>query len=90
MATQRCILKLHTQNPRSNMDDRFDLQFFSGELTDGIGLEYVADSFHVFANDGTHSLGVAIDTNAGSSSPVLSVLIPASDHLPVVADYLIS
>ena len=29
------FLKLHTQNPRSNMDDRFDLQFVTGELTDG-------------------------------------------------------
>ena len=24
---------LHTQNPRSNMDDRFDILFFSNELT---------------------------------------------------------
>ena len=83
------FLKLHTQNPRSNMDDRFDLQFVTGELTDGIELEYVADSFHVFANDGTHTLGAAINTNTGASSPVLSALISASDHLPVVADYLI-
>ena len=28
----------HTQDPRGNMDDRFDLQFVSGELLDDVGL----------------------------------------------------
>jgi hypothetical protein len=83
------FLDLHTQNPRSDMNDRFDLQFFTDELLDGTGLDYVADSFHVFANNGTHTLGAAIDTGTGASSTVLSALISAGDHLPIVADYLI-
>jgi hypothetical protein len=78
---------LHTQDPTGNMDDRFDLQFASGELFDGVGLEYVADSYHVFGNNGTHTLGGAITTGSGAAAAVLSALAAASDHLPVVADY---
>ncbi len=83
------FIDLHTQDPRSNMDDRFDFQFVSGELLDGVGLDYLPGSFHVFGNNGTHTLGSAIDSGTGASTAVLSALIAASDHLPVVADYQI-
>ena len=69
------------------MDDRFDLQLVSGELLDGAGLDYVAGSFQVFGNDGTHTIGAAIDTGTGADPAVLEALMIASDHLPVVADY---
>ena len=81
------LLALHTQNPQVNMDDRFDLQLVSGELVDGIGLDYVLGSFQVFGNDGTHMLGAAIDTGTGADPAVLEALMAASDHLPVVAEY---
>ena len=64
------------------MDDRFDLQLVSGELLDGIGLDYVAGSYQVFGNNGTHMLGAAI----GADPAVLEALMLASDHLPVVAN----
>ena len=78
---------LHTQNARTAMLRRLDLQFASGELLDGAGLDYVDGSFRVFGNDGTHVLGDSIDTGAGASTSVLSALMSASDHLPIVADY---
>jgi hypothetical protein len=78
---------LHTQNPKSDMDDRFDIQFVSGEFLDGRGLEYIANSFHVFGNNGTHTLNQAISTGTGASASVLEALEDASDHLPIIADY---
>ena len=83
------FVHLHTQNPQSNMDDRFDLQLASDELLDGDGLDYVPGSYRVFGNNGTHLLGDAIDTGTGASAGVLAALIAASDHLPVVADFVI-
>ncbi len=78
---------LHTQDPGVAMDDRFDLQLLSGELFDGVGLEYVDGSYHVFGNNGTHTFDSTITTGTGASPEVLDALAAASDHLPVVADY---
>ena len=80
---------LHSQNPRSPMDDRFDIQFVSGEFLDGEGLEYVSGSYHIFGNNGTHTLNDSISTGSGASPTVLTALEDASDHLPIVADYRI-
>lgn len=78
---------LHTQDPMSTMDDRFDIQFATGEFFDGIGLDYVSGSYRVFGNNGTHGLNQPITTGTGASPAVLAALAAASDHLPVVADY---
>lgn len=88
---------LHSQDPVATpngmggfiggMDDRFDIQFASGEWFDDVGLEYIDGSYHVFGNNGTHTLNRSIDTGTGASPAVLAALIAASDHLPVVADY---
>lgn len=78
---------LHSQDPSSTMDDRFDIQFATGEFFNGVGLEYVANSYHVFGNNGTHTLDMPITTGTGASPTVLAALAAASDHLPVVADY---
>jgi hypothetical protein len=78
---------LHSQDPMSTMDDRFDIQFASGEFFDGLGLEYIANSYHVFGNNGTHALNMPITDGTGASPTVLDALAAASDHLPVVADY---
>ena len=80
---------LHSQNPRSPMDDRFDIQFVSGDFLDGKGLEYASGSYHVFGNNGTHTLNDSISTGSGASPTVLTTLEDASDHLPIVADYRI-
>jgi len=78
---------LHSQDPMGNMDDRFDIQFASAELFDDVGLEYVDGSYHVFGNNGSHTLGGAITTGTGADVDVLAALAASSDHLPVVADY---
>lgn len=80
---------LHSQDPGAAMDDRFDIQFASGEFFDGGGVDYVPNSFHIFGNNGTHTLNGRIDTGTGASPEVLAALIAASDHLPAVADYKI-
>ncbi len=81
---------LHTQDPRvggSGMDDRFDIIFGSGELFDGVGIDYVPDSYRVFGNNGTHTFDSDITTGTGASVDVLAALAAASDHLPVIADF---
>ena len=59
----------------------------SDELLDGVGLDYVAGSYAVLGNDGTHALDGTILTGTGAPSDVLAALYDFSDHLPVVADY---
>ncbi|QDV42273.1 Endonuclease/Exonuclease/phosphatase family protein [Stieleria neptunia] len=84
---------LHSQDPSTSgagMDDRFDIQFATGEFFDGSGLEYVDGSYHVFGNNGTHTLNGSILTGTGASTTVLNALAAASDHLPIVADYQFS
>jgi hypothetical protein len=80
---------LHSQDPGTTMDDRFDIQFATGEFFDGTGVDYVPNSFHVFGNNGTHTFDMPITTGTGASPAVLSALVAASDHLPAVADYQI-
>ena len=79
---------LHTQNPSIAVDDRFDIMFDGGGLTDNLGLDYLPDSYTVFGNNGTHDLNGPIDTGTGASPDVLESLITASDHLPIYADFV--
>lgn len=90
---------VHTQSPTTSslfpgqvtggMDDRFDFQLVTGELLDGVGLDYWPGSYRTFGNNGTHQLNGAITSGTGASTSVLAALQMASDHLPVVADYLL-
>ncbi len=89
----------HTQSPSNyppsplvggGMDDRFDFQLVSGEMLDGEGIDYIQNSYHTFANNGSHYWNGGngnISTGDGASSEVLNLLENVSDHLPVVADY---
>ncbi|TWU41277.1 Endonuclease/Exonuclease/phosphatase family protein [Novipirellula aureliae] len=80
---------IHTQDPRSGfggMDDRFDLQFASGELFVSGGLDYIPGTYRAFGNNGTHSLNGGL-TGTGAAANVLDALRNASDHIPVVVDY---
>jgi hypothetical protein len=81
--------QIHSQDPGGAMDDRFDFQFITAELFDGAGIDYVPDSYHVFGNDGSHTLNRRITTGCGAAPNVLTALAAASDHLPVVADYAV-
>jgi hypothetical protein len=89
---------IHTQSTREDpcrgmagggMDDRFDFQLVTGEFFDGEGPEYVPGSFHVFGNNGTHNMNSWISSGNGASPEVLAALENTSDHLPIVADYVI-
>ena len=92
---------VHTQNPRTQMDDRFDFQLVTSEVLDGRGFSYVTNSYWAFGNSGNHVFNQPInsgDAVAGLNavlanystaqiSNVFSALISLADHLPVVADY---
>ena len=88
---------VHTQSPwnpaygggftSGGMDDRFDFQLISGEMTDGRGLSYIAGTYQAWGNDGTHVLNSSIDTGTGASPVVLQAMASILDHLPIVADY---
>jgi endonuclease/exonuclease/phosphatase family metal-dependent hydrolase len=83
------FIHLHTQDPRSSMNDRFDFQFATDELFDGAGIDHIPGTYSVFGNNGTHALGGAITGGTGASTSVLASLAALSDHLPVQADYRI-
>jgi endonuclease/exonuclease/phosphatase family metal-dependent hydrolase len=76
------------------LDDRFDFQLVSGEVLDGTGFDYLANSYRAFGNNGSVPVNGSI--NSGSNTAlaglsnrlqVLDLLTTVSDHLPVVADY---
>ena len=89
---------IHTQSPRTDsfiggatggMDDRFDFIFSSFELNNGEGIEFVEGSYHVFGNDGQHFNRSILDgPNAVVSQDIAQALHDASDHLPVIADFI--
>lgn len=78
---------IHTQNPGTAMDDRFDFQLLNDDLLSASGIGIIPGSYRAFGNNGTHNLNQPITTGSGATSTVLSALSDASDHLPVVVDY---
>lgn len=92
---------VHTQNPRTQMDDRFDFQLVTSEVLDGRGFSYITNSYWAFGNSGSHFYNQPINSggavaglnaaltnySAAQISNVFSALISLADHLPVVADY---
>ncbi|MEO1527079.1 MAG: endonuclease/exonuclease/phosphatase family protein [Planctomycetota bacterium] len=88
---------VHTQSPRTTqfgggatggLDDRFDMIFANHGINDGVGIEYVANSYFVPGNDGQHfNQSILAGTNSSASPAVIQALHDASDHLPVVADF---
>jgi len=94
----------HTQSPRlangsligGGVDDRFDFQLPSAELLDGEGLTLVADSYRAMGNDGQH-YNDRIDAGnnfyypgqIARSNLLAADLHDASDHLPVIVDWML-
>ncbi len=85
------------------LDDRFDFQLLTSPMLNGPGMTLVPNSYHVFGNNGSTYNG-NINSPSSTALPlseyhpvagqptrtdVLNALATASDHLPVVADYLI-
>ena len=91
----RAFADIHTQNPQSQVDDRFDFLLVSDEFEDNEGLSYIPGSYHTFGNNGSTfndptNVGNTININGLQSfttQQVLNALVAASDHLPVVADF---
>jgi len=92
---------IHTQSTRTaqfgggatgGMDDRFDFILFTGDMLSGSNdVTYIPDSYIPVGNDGQH-LNLAItDPPLNTSVPdsVLQALYLMSDHLPVIAKYII-
>lgn len=77
---------LHT-HAATALRSRFDVQFLSDELFDQSGLEYIAGSYRVFGNDGSHLMGSSLTTGTAAAPSVLAALAAASDHLPIVSDF---
>ncbi len=78
------------------LDDRFDFILQSNELTDGLGLEYAAGSYHTFGNNGSVPVNGNINSASNTALPglpnrtqALNLLTTVADHLPVVADFLL-
>ncbi|CAN5436320.1 hypothetical protein BH09PLA1_BH09PLA1_03720 [soil metagenome] len=90
---------IHTQTPYDStigqpgfdgaggMDSRFDFQVISNNLNDTNGLAYIPNSYQCFGNNGSHQLGMPLNTGTGASPTVLAALSSILDHLPVGADY---
>src|SRR5262249_53228593 len=94
-----------TQAPANNppggltgggLDDRFDFQMTSGELTNGSGIDYRSGTYHTFGNNGSVPLNGDINIPSSTALPglsnrvtILNLLTTVTDHLPVVADFRI-
>lgn len=88
---------VHTQSTRTasfgggatgGMDDRFDMIFANFGINDGLGLEYVPNSYFTLGNDGEHfNLSILDGSNNSASPAVIQALHDASDHLPVVTSF---
>ena len=93
---------VHTQCPIQNgtvcfsgggLDDRFDFILMNRHLiNDSAGIKYASDTYKAIGNDGQH-FNTSIDaspTNTSAPAAVISALVKASDHLPVVAELRIN
>ena len=82
------FLGIHTQDPSSQTDDRFDVQLMGGNLFDGLGPDYAEGSYRAVGNNGSHVLNTAITTGTAAPADVLASLA-TFDHLPVVPELVL-
>ena len=95
---------VHTQSTRSSntnsgcfssggLDDRFDFVLTSDAILNdpNSDVRYVSGSYKALGNDGMHFNKALTDapTNSAVPSVVLSALSGMSDHLPVIASFLV-
>tara|TARA_Y100000589_G_scaffold246940_1_gene234861 strand:+ start:719 stop:2494 length:1776 start_codon:yes stop_codon:yes gene_type:complete len=96
---------MHTQSPRDisddglaggGMDDRFDFQVHTQNMSGDRGLKLIPGSMRAVGNDGNHYNEAINDGNnnyfpgeTARSNALANNLHNASDHIPVMADYRI-
>jgi len=83
---------IHSQSTE-NLDDRFDFIFNSFDMNDNTGIDRVSDSYISYGNDGNHFEqdvydSTGINPNTIVPEEIAYALWKASDHLPVVAEYI--
>lgn len=88
----------HTQSTRTTslgggatggLDDRFDMMLVSDAMRSGGGVDIMPATYKAFGNDGDHfNLAINAGTNFSVPDSVADALHQASDHLPVVADFV--
>jgi len=73
------------------MDDRFDFIFVSDDImTGGNDMVYLPESYETLGQDGNHfNDAVNYGTNSSAPANVIEALYNASDHLPVLAEFII-
>jgi endonuclease/exonuclease/phosphatase family metal-dependent hydrolase len=80
---------IHTQNPKTNLDDRFDFILTSENiLNSNSSLTYVPNSYKAYGNNG-NCFDIAINNPSCSgtySQAIRDALFAFSDHLPVVME----
>ena len=88
----------HTQSTRSvpladgaggGLDDRFDMILASQSVLSGGGMDILRDTYKAFGNDG-NKVNEAVNSGVNLAVPdsVADALHFASDHLPVVVDFV--
>lgn len=89
----------HTQSTRTQnigdggstggLDDRFDFIFANYYINDNRGIEYIQNTYKAYGNDGEHfNLSIISGTNDSVTPEIAEALYYASDHLPVIADFV--
>lgn len=88
----------HTQSTRvrsfgygatGGLDDRFDMILMSKAVSENGGISLIPASYHAFGNDGQHyNDSINQLPNAAIADSIANALHYASDHLPVVADFV--
>ncbi len=87
---------IHTQSPRldsfgggssGGLDDRFDMVLISDDLLDNV----ISTAYRSYGNDGFHfNQSVNYGINYAVPDSVANALYYASDHLPVLCDFVFS
>ncbi len=74
------------------LDDRFDFIFVSDDIMTGDNdMMYLPESYKTLGQDGNHfNDAVNYGTNSSAPANVIEALYNASDHLPVLAEFIIS
>ncbi len=87
------FVDIHTQctdGGMGGMDDRFDFQLVSEALMDTAGSCVIPSTYEPFGNDGQHfNQSINDGINYAVPDSVADALFNASDHLPVVCNYLL-